>query len=523
MGLEILDVVIGLVFMYVLLSLTCTTLNELLAQWQNSRAVTLEQGIRNLFTGGSGPILTSTEALKRRETAWKAVCDAWPRSAANDQRLFKDLDDIERQTINAIDDELGGREAYEVANAKLETATLSADAERIKQTAIEFAGAESYLRDASRKADTVRRTVAILTRALCAGTALTGKSRRALAKWQRAQREEERARAGLLIARFYDHPIIAALAQERRRTWRVWQHEETPAYIPVSAFSTAFFDVIAPAPAGASIVELRSAVGRLPEQVGRPLLLFLNGAGDDLASVRTSVETWYEDTMARVSGLYKRKSQVSVLLLAAGITLVSNADTIRMARALGDSDALRAAVVAQAKALADMSPASLGIISGTSVVETGAMTDTAPDTKSDTKSDTPVDTFADKPLAPPLPDIASQPTGQSQPTPPGDTAKRAAQGANSEAARAAGRRIAEIRSSLDSIRTFGVPLGWHGPVTLGAVLLALPGLLLTTLAVSLGAPFWFDMLNKVVNIRSSGRAPEEGPKSPEQLPKAKSA
>jgi hypothetical protein len=37
----------------------------------------------------------------------------------------------------------------------------------------------------------------------------------------------------------------------------------------------------------------------------------------------------------------------------------------------------------------------------------------------------------------------------------------------------------------------------------------LAGLALTTFAVSLGAPFWFDLLNKFMNIRSAGKAPDE--------------
>ncbi|MBK7407801.1 MAG: hypothetical protein IPJ40_06805 [Saprospirales bacterium] len=32
------------------------------------------------------------------------------------------------------------------------------------------------------------------------------------------------------------------------------------------------------------------------------------------------------------------------------------------------------------------------------------------------------------------------------------------------------------------------------------------GWLVTAIAISLGAPFWFDMLRKMVNIRSSGKA-----------------
>jgi hypothetical protein len=41
---------------------------------------------------------------------------------------------------------------------------------------------------------------------------------------------------------------------------------------------------------------------------------------------------------------------------------------------------------------------------------------------------------------------------------------------------------------------------------------------LTTGAVSLGAPFWFDVLNKVANIRSVGKQPEKSgpPKDPTQ-------
>jgi hypothetical protein len=45
------------------------------------------------------------------------------------------------------------------------------------------------------------------------------------------------------------------------------------------------------------------------------------------------------------------------------------------------------------------------------------------------------------------------------------------------------------------------------------------GLLLTMGAASLGAPFWFDVLNKIVTIRSVGKAPEETPKAPKEIPR----
>ena len=44
------------------------------------------------------------------------------------------------------------------------------------------------------------------------------------------------------------------------------------------------------------------------------------------------------------------------------------------------------------------------------------------------------------------------------------------------------------------------------------------GWLLTAFAVSLGAPFWFDLLNRFINLRVSGKAPEEKPKKPKEVP-----
>jgi hypothetical protein len=70
------------------------------------------------------------------------------------------------------------------------------------------------------------------------------------------------------------------------------------------------------------------------------------------------------------------------------------------------------------------------------------------------------------------------------------------------------------------------PIGWSQlPGTFGGWAQKILGLLLTTLAVSLGAPFWFDLLNKLVNLRSSGPAPApattEAEKQPEPMPPAR--
>jgi len=52
---------------------------------------------------------------------------------------------------------------------------------------------------------------------------------------------------------------------------------------------------------------------------------------------------------------------------------------------------------------------------------------------------------------------------------------------------------------------------------LGMLLTMMFGWLITAAAASLGAPFWFDSLKRVISIRSSGKAPEERPLSPKEV------
>lgn len=49
-GSTFIEVVIGLAFVYVLLGLVCTALNEMIAQFANSHAETLKKGLERLLT-----------------------------------------------------------------------------------------------------------------------------------------------------------------------------------------------------------------------------------------------------------------------------------------------------------------------------------------------------------------------------------------------------------------------------------------------------------------------------------------
>lgn len=80
---------------------------------------------------------------------------------------------------------------------------------------------------------------------------------------------------------------------------------------------------------------------------------------------------------------------------------------------------------------------------------------------------------------------------------------------------------AQIREQLKDLKDLALPIGWEGE-TSGAGLTGSDwawavfkahafGWLLTAIAISLGAPFWFDLLNKFMAVRSSVKPEEDKP------------
>lgn len=78
-----------------------------------------------------------------------------------------------------------------------------------------------------------------------------------------------------------------------------------------------------------------------------------------------------------------------------------------------------------------------------------------------------------------------------------------------------------IKDVVDAISTASLPIGWTEVPKRDQWLTIALGWLITAFAVSMGAPFWFDLLNKFINVRASGKAPEEEPKSPKEVPAPK--
>jgi hypothetical protein len=70
----------------------------------------------------------------------------------------------------------------------------------------------------------------------------------------------------------------------------------------------------------------------------------------------------------------------------------------------------------------------------------------------------------------------------------------------------------QIRESIGSLDSLGLPIGWQlktAKTDSGGWVQRILGWILTAMAISLGAPFWFDMLNKLIVVRSTVKPHEK--------------
>src|SRR5262249_35368346 len=90
-------------------------------------------------------------------------------------------------------------------------------------------------------------------------------------------------------------------------------------------------------------------LNKLPDGVLKSTLLSLAAdIGDDINAFRANIERWYDETMNRVSGWYKRHVRWVSIVLGALLVIVFNLNVLGVARSLYTDEALRGSVVSQA-------------------------------------------------------------------------------------------------------------------------------------------------------------------------------
>jgi hypothetical protein len=184
------------------------------------------------------------------------------------------------------------------------------------------------------------------------------------------------------------------------------------------------------------------------------LLTLIDAAGDDAAKVRENIENWFNSTTERIAGWYKRRTQVITLVLGICIGIALNADTVLVVDALWRDSALRSSVASQAEQFVERE-------------------------------------------------------------------KNAAVSSGSEDQH-------KVQQANRTLQNLGLPIGWNAQDaahTLPDSIFKEPGRavswslyqfdlhwlgwLITGLAISLGAPFWFDLLNKFIVVRSTVKPQEK--------------
>jgi hypothetical protein len=315
-----------------------------------------------------------------------------------------------------------------------------------------------------------------------------------------------------LVSQLYNHPSVYALYSgdyPKRLRGQWWRR--LPSYIPAAAFSSALLDIIVhgdpsqpasdPDTAIATDV-VRGAIGNLSSmRVQRAVLTAFDFAGADLAAGRKSLEDWYNAAMDRVSGWYKRRTQLILFVLGFLAALTLNIDAITIAQRLTQSKAMQSAVVGEAQLARGLAPATGGGASGgaPAAAGTGQIDDFVLRSRLERNDllvgwKTWFPPPADKPAPPataiarllsrlpPLPHLFPSPQSRLVACPP--------------------------------LGTAGAPAACHGAGYIEYVgykegVQMVFGWLVTAFSVTLGAPFWFDVLNKFMVVRSTVKPHEK--------------
>ena len=174
-----------------------------------------------------------------------------------------------------------------------------------------------------------------------------------------------------LVDELYAHPLIRSLYKPGRLLPRrkskirktPWENGRLPSYIAPRTFALALVDTLAPnamtpkengkklQTSRDAIAAVRTEIGDAPIPAGlkHQLLILLDDARGDIDAFRKGLEAWFDDSMARVSGWYKRHTQLIMVPIAIAIAVGLNANTLVIGNQLWNDSALRAAVVKQAE------------------------------------------------------------------------------------------------------------------------------------------------------------------------------
>lgn len=466
-GSSILEAAIALIFVYLLLSLMCTALNEGIASLIQKRGKNLFEGIKNLL---NDPTFTGLA----QQVYNHGLIGGISQNAANPGKPTRLPSYMSSENFSlALLDILGTRGIISAEYGDLLAAAESADdayeealhAAKGEPGNPQLAEAVDVTKGAQERASAALKAVAEKAKAaydlaMEATNTKPGDSELASRALEaRNTSEKIRATIGMLDAR----RAAVTSAKNPKELHLLLQAGNTLKHALTLGRS---FAAQYPDPLG----NIEAALKRMPEgHTKETLLVLVDKTRREVAEVehqaeafRRNLEDWFNDAMDRVGGWYKRWTQRVLLILATLLVLASNADTVMLVQQLSTNSALRASLVAAAGEAVKTLPPPGGAESGSA----------GPDSRAK-REDTPIQYVLKQTQSLQLP------VGWS--LDPGDP-----------------RYFHSAEFSPDFAR-------W--------AFYKIFGLLISVLAISMGAPFWFDTLSKFVNLRGAGPPPGETRKS----------
>lgn len=262
-----------------------------------------------------------------------------------------------------------------------------------------------------------------------------------------------------IVRNFFKHPMINCLyssdyapGKKAKEPGLLENGKNLPSYIPSKNFALALMDIAArgaknsvvtsdPNSVEMSVASIRANILNIQnEPVQRAMLTALDSAQGDLERLQQNLEKWFDSSMDRISGWYKRSTQWILFLIGLAIAIGMNINTIKIADYLFRNDDERKLIAAQAE------------------------------------------------------NATKDPTFAQQ----------------------------NFEQAKEDLAALKLPIGWENGInpegdnnstgswySWNNLFIYIFGWLLTALAATLGAPFWFDMLNKIMVIRGTVKPAEK--------------
>ncbi|MBE9099655.1 hypothetical protein [Vacuolonema iberomarrocanum] len=248
------------------------------------------------------------------------------------------------------------------------------------------------------------------------------------------------------------------------------------------------------------VLEMREGVKYIPPNLRRNILalaeqvqLRVDNLTDGVNQLGLEIENWFNSSMDRASGVYRRNAKGVAITLGILTAISTNSDAFLMVERFAQDTALRNAIIQSADQL--VRPQAPG----------STLDPTLPP---DTEVPNPF-----PPLGTPAPDAGALPTGTvAQATPSAPTAPPIR--SDSE--------LDRVRTTMsEALGDLPLPIGWGEanrsqqlPPDANRWLMVpriIAGWIVTGLAIAMGSNFWFDVLSKVVRTRNTGNPTKPTP------------